>query len=210
MNDEMIGRMYDDCLLAAIEYALEQAKTTPLEPGTSVGHTNLPKYGRNIGKLISINGAETLVRLEADENEVVTWDTDGIVDTNLVQEYAEQEFNILREMYMAFQETQIGGADLPTPDCDCDHCKTFSPEKHEEARQMQAQLTAEEALTEQTEPIEDITVKVSHDGEVPMVDLRLLVEERRQKLAALTQREVASQADTNVATGALQSEDIIN
>lgn len=35
---------------------------------------------------------------------------------------------------MLDNEGGIGGPDLPTPGCDCPHCATFSPEKHEEAR----------------------------------------------------------------------------
>jgi hypothetical protein len=140
------------CIMAAVDIALQEAKTTPLTPGAHVGHVDLEKYGPRWGILQTITPTEATVEMK--DGEIMTWETEGMVDIERVdslikenQEKVMKEIMLLNSLdennngvALESNPMMIGGADLPTPGCDCDHCATFTPEQHEQARLVAEQM----------------------------------------------------------------------
>ena len=165
---DMSSILYDElvsaCASDAVNICLKEADETPLEVGIRVGHTDLQKYGITPGILQTINENESTVEVE--DGDIVTWETKGMVSIKRFNEVIEEGMAkataAMREMIKGVKAEGdsdpisailrslnlnggIGGPDLPTPGCECEHCASFSPEKHEEARALAAKMAAEEA-----------------------------------------------------------------
>jgi hypothetical protein len=157
------------CIIDAVDAALQEAETTPLTPGIRVGHVDLEKYGTRSGVLVTINETEATVEMTdgevvtwetkgmVDVGRVETLRMENIkavirrlmmlrsLENSIMggedapPPITEEE---IEKMIATFESGAdgIGGPDLPTPGCDCDHCKTFSAEQHEEARKKAEEL----------------------------------------------------------------------
>lgn len=128
--------MIAECTYVAMLEALEEAKKTPIAIGEYVGHTNFATYGFACGKLTAYEGDEAVI--EKADGELLRWKSEGIVDIKRVFILAEKlirRIEVISELTAMMNELGIGTPDdSPTPGCDCEYCKKFTPEQHEEAR----------------------------------------------------------------------------
>ena len=152
--------MIQEIQVRALEAAIVEARQTPLEIGTMVGHTNVLVYGSKPATLLRYEGEYmVVVRPEGSEDEEILWAKDGTVSLVRVKELA----NDLMATAMDFVKTlstilgvpipnldgapvdDVGGdtsengllADDPTPGCTCPYCSTFTTEQHDAARHRQ-------------------------------------------------------------------------
>lgn len=183
MNTTTPADLLQACHEDAIAVAMQEADTTPLEPGTIVGHVDVERFGNAPAKLESIIGDVATVVTE--DGEVLVWEKNGTVSVDrvddLMNEYMmatvreiqlirtiEQltrnaanidENDPLRNLIQELENMQgIGGPGLPTPGCDCPHCATFTPEQHAEAAAKAQEMGLDvKGLTPTTEEKPDLT-----------------------------------------------------
>lgn len=127
------------CVREALLLAMEEAEKTPLAVGEHVGHTNFVYHSQN-GLLQGYEGDEAIIKNPLSE-ETWKWPTKGTVSIKRVSFFLDiflRDFDKIM-VFTTLTEALIGGAsrenDDPTPGCDCEYCKTFTPEQHETARQ---------------------------------------------------------------------------
>lgn len=147
-------QILDDILMNAIGQAMIEANETPLAAGTRIGQIEVEKYGPEAATLIELQGESMLVELP--DGTKTTWPTQGTVSTDRVEALYNEGiqktverlklFKALGELFNGPSEEigddEIGGANIPTPGCDCPHCATFSAEEHEAAAKLKAEREA--------------------------------------------------------------------
>lgn len=175
----------------ALDASEQATKEDGLNVGQWVGHMDRATYGQKAGTIKKIGGDGTVtvdIRQDDGSDVEAVWPIEGIIDINThLDEQAMADM-----MIAAFLNngSRVGGKDLPTPNCDCDHCKEFTPEQHEEAARVEAQERAE---------LEASQV----DLKAPTNLIPLLAEFRTQKAEALAKKAAAREA---AATEALEAE----